>query len=72
MEGHDTFVCCSILSTTNLENNTLMNRNKLAVKGYKILMYNYIGIFNLIYRMFHEVLPPVTEYVPDVIWKHFP
>ena len=25
-----------------------------------------------IYRVFHEVLPPVTEYVPDVIWKHFP
>ena len=29
----------------------------------------YVCIY--IYRVFHEALPPVTEHVPDVIWKHF-
>ena len=31
----------------------------------------FISVGFSLYRVFHGVLPPVTEHVPEVIWKHF-
>ena len=30
-----------------------------------------VGIKLAVYRVFQEVLPPLTEHVPGVIWKKF-
>ena len=52
------FIIC--LYNNKLHVTSIYNTMNLSLKG-----------LHFIYRVFHGVLPPVTEHVPDVIWKHF-